>query len=761
MKSRLPASVVLCLLTLISAGWLLSLDWEQRLSTDILELIPDRSPDPELSLGRSVLNDRYSNRVMVAMQGVEDAAAVDAYVVHLEASPLVERVLYLNDADRLTEVGRYVFEHRFELLFPDWLERSRAGLADGVTLAEKLVQDLDAALNDPSFLAFEDLVPSDPLLLMRDAADTFQLAQTGQVEDSTTELLEVILSVSALKAAGQEPVFKLLKEAELAAADLSPGIRVLDTGAHRYAAESEQKMRKEVEKLNLSTVVIVFLICAFLCRRVFLVFHIFLILLVSLLAGLALMLCFFEQVHVFALIFGCVLCGVIVDYGLHAYWHDGGEGRRSLRTFLKPFLISCGSSLMGFSILLFSELPVLRQMGLMVVCGLFMAVCVTLLYVFAVLGGSPKSPRFSKRCAPSRKGAWSVILLGICALALLPFVHWEDDIRNLKYPLPHLDAVDQEIRDLHGGEREVLLTVGADYASSRASLEQLTNWMTQQGASPQLRLNAGGWVPTFESYQIAQQFIAQHPSFAEEVLLALERGGFDPQAFNAFEAAWSAIPVSDAGALIRYQVLLAQFAEVLDEGLAGLVGSHDGLYWWVTLVDPSVDLEALPPELNSIRLSQVESMSAVLSRYRERTMELSLLGGAVICGVLLFAFGLRDGPRILLVPLFSVASATVAIYFSFGALGIFHLIGLFLGACLVLDYAVFSWIGLERQRQIPFSVAVSSLTTVASFFVLSLSRIPAIHALGLAVFLATMLGAMASYLLLPQLSLKQEVDHAS
>ena len=89
------------------------------------------------------------------------------------------------------------------------------------------------------------------------------------------------------------------------------------------------------------------------------------ILVLSLLAGLTLMVACFDQVHIFALIFGSVLCGVIVDYGLHAYLHDGGKRRRSVATFLRPFLISCGSTLMGFSLLLFSDLPVLRQMGLL------------------------------------------------------------------------------------------------------------------------------------------------------------------------------------------------------------------------------------------------------------------------------------------------------------------------------------------------------------------------------------------------------------
>ena len=755
MKSRAPATLFLLLLFAVSAAWLLSFDWQARLSTDVTELIPDRSPSPELALGRSVLNEVYADRIMIALRSVDDPQAVDTYVEVLTTSPLVERVTRLSDDDAFAEVGRFVFEQRFGLLFPQWLQAQGAD-RPASELATEVAVRLDTALDDPGFAAFEELVPADPLLLMRDAAEAFRSVQSANAMQAQTHLLEVHLAVSAMTRSGQQPVFELLADARAAAAGYAPKIVALDTGAHRYAAETEQKIRQEVRMLNLSTVLVVLLICALLCRRVSMVFHVFAILAISLSAGLALTTLFFEQLHVFALIFGCVLCGVIVDYGLHAYLHDAGRDRRSLRTFLKPFLISCGSSLMGFSILLLSDLPVLRQMGLLVVCGLAMAVVVTLVYVFGVLRRAPQAPPFSAQPPLTRRGLGVFYIVVPALLLALPFVSWEDDIRNLKYPLPHLDAVDAEIRNLHGGERRMLLTVGEDFAASRERLEALADWLEARGVGASDRLSARAWVPTAQAYREAGRFMAAHPDFGAAVVQALDAGGFEAAAFAPFREAWE----DAARARPAYEDLVADFSQALAGGLAGIVGSDGALHWWVTLVDASVPPGPIPDELDTLPLSQVESMSAVLSSYRERTLGLSLAGGATMCVVLIGAFGLKNGGRLALVPGLAVAGAVLTITAWTGALNLFHLIGFFLGACLVLDYAVFAWIGLQRERRVPFSVIVSGCTTVASFFILSWSRIPAIHALGLAVALVTLFGALGTYNLIPRLALGKDVQDA-
>lgn len=761
MKLRLLALVGMLALFSLSVWSLLTLDWGERLSTDVMELIPDQQASPELAMSRGVLSDVYSNRVLVAMQSVADARSVDAYVSHLEASPLVAQVIDMSAGDTYEILAQFVFEHRFELLLSEWLASSRTDASNSEKFAEIAVERLDLALDDPSFAAFEEIIPSDPLFLMQSAMETFQQVQPTNVSSVQTHLLEVTLAVSALKPEGQIPVFELLDEAASRAKVFSPELRVLDTGAHRYAFETEHNMRQEVQTLNVSTFVVVFLICSLLCRRVILVFHVFGILLLSLVCGLALLFYFFGQVHVFALIFGCVLCGVVLDYGLHAYLHDAGKSRRSFRTFVKPFFISCGSTLVGFSILLFSELPVLRQMGALVVCGLVMAVVITLAYVFAVLPASASVKVFAGVTRPSRLGAWLVAAVGICTVLALPFTEWEDDIRSLKYPLPKLDAVDAEIRVLQGGERAVLISVGSDFASSREHAQRLADWLSLEAGADVDLLTAARVVPTLADYEHAREFVVAHPNFGMAVQSALARAGYEGEAFEPFVEDWQRAVGQDWGDGTAYEALVGAFSDALDGSLSGMIGSNEGHYWWVSLVDADVLPASLPSELHSFRLSQVESMSSVLGRYRQRTLELSLIAGALMYVVLLFSFGLKDGTRIFVVPMVGVASAVTAIYFVFGSLGIFHLIGLFLGACLVLDYAVFTWIGVRRCGEMPFSVVVSALTTMASFFILCWSQIPAIHSLGLAVFSVTVTGALCSYLWVPAMIQKEGVVDAS
>lgn len=756
---------ILCLgfIVLVSGLRLASIDWKARLSTDMLELIPDQSVSPELELGRSVLTDQFSNRVMVAIFDVNHPEAVERYVEMLLSSPLIESVVDLTDTDHYEAVGRYVFEHRFELLFPHWLSRQYAeGVYRSDAFAAKVPDLLDHALDDPGFTAFEGLVTSDPLLLLANAMESFQSTATSLSAPESSHLLELSLSVSTLQPEGQVPVFELLDQAKVAAQQTDAHIRIIDTGAHRYAAQTEQAMRAEVKWLNVSTFLSVFLICLLFCRRIFMVLHVFIILLISLLSGLALLLLMFDHVHIFALIFGCVLCGVIVDYGLHAYLHDLGQAKRSIRTFLKPFLISCGSTVIGFSILFFSELPVLRQMGMLVVCGLFMAIIVTLVYIFGFLSVPPAVQPVTRQWPYPNQWRWVVVLIGGFALVVLPFVHWADDIRNLKYPLPALDAVDAEVRNLQGAERAVILTVGEDYATSRKNLEDLHKWLNDQGVASGQIASAADWVPTLEAYTVAEDFMNSNPQFADQVLSALDENGFEASAFAPFEADWNewVNRESEATVALRYEGMVQDFSENLGMGLAQMLGRSDRLYWWVSLIDEAVMPESLPHTLQSLRLSQVERMSNVLEEYRERTLELSLIAGFAMYLVLVTTFRLKAGSLIFLVPLIAVTTATSGLYLLFGALGLFHLVGLFLGACLVLDYAVFSWIGLDRDGRLPFSVWISSFTTMASFFILGWSQIPAIHALGVTVFSVALAGISICYLMMPSCVIGRRERHA-
>ena len=57
-------------------------------------------------------------------------------------------------------------------------------------------------------------------------------------------------------------------------------------------------------------------------------------------------------------------------------------------------------------------------------------------------GDSPRAARPARRTPP----AWVTVAL----MAGLPFIHWNDSLKDLEYPLPELRARDKEIRGAFG-----------------------------------------------------------------------------------------------------------------------------------------------------------------------------------------------------------------------------------------------------------------------------------------------------------------------
>lgn len=744
--------IFLLSLVALSAAALLRVDWSTQVSTDVMDLIPQSSSSAELEIGRSVLEQLYSKQITILLKNISKPEAKAAYIEALQQSELVATCIDLSAEDAFESAGRFLFESRLSFIFPKWLARAKSATETGdpQALTRFAVEELEVALGEPDIVAYESIIPQDPLLLMRLASSGFEAAAGRASIPADTALLQITVNASTLSAEGQVPVFEVLDAALAAGRVHAPGMTAMDTGAHRYAYETERHMRAEMKWLNASTLLVVLLICILLCRRVVLMLHLSVMLGLSLLVTLACMTYLFDELHVFALIFGSVLCGVIIDYGLHAYLHESDGGERELRTFLRPFWISCGSTLAGFVILVFSDLPVLKQMGAFVSCGLAVASVITLVYVFGLLGGrSVHLPWGGLPQIRARRFWWLPFAGSILGILCLPLIQWNDDIRNLKYPLPELEAQEAEIRKLHGAEQSIFITFGEDFAEARAHLSELEQWLEKEGITSTSYLNAGKWVPGYDDYQEGIQFAQMHEEFGSQLLDELAENGYERSAFEPFATAWNHYVDTAQPTESAYNKKVRAFSQSLAGVLQGIIGSHDQLTWWITLVDQPGQLRPLPDGINTLALSQVEQMSEALSGYRSKTLHLSQWAGGTILIILLSLFRWKAGLLIATIPALAVLATALALSFLFGPLGIFQLVGMFLGGCLVLDYAVFTWIGCESGGCMPFSVLVSALTTGASFGILSFSQIVAIHALGAAVASVTLIGFILAFCFIP------------
>ena len=161
----------------------------------------------------------------------------------------------------------------------------------------------------------------------------------------------------------------------------------------------------------------------------------------------------------------------------------------------------------------------------------------------------------------------------------------------------------------------------------------------------------------------------------------------------------------------------------------------------------------MPPEFTVknapdglFELNQVENLNQVLGRYREWVMRMGAFIFLGIATTVLIAIGLKGGLRVLgicLASLFMSIAWQMAVVEN---LSILSLIGLLLGFCLCLDYALFSQHAADNCARFPYSILVSALTTGVSFGVLSMSTISSVAALGSSVFSTVVFAIIFVYL---------------
>jgi predicted exporter len=445
-----------------------------------------------------------------------------------------------------------------------------------------------------------------------------------------------------------------------------------------------------------------------------------------------------DRVHILVFVIGSLLAGVAIDYGFYLYLQprlrpDEPYRERAGR-LIRPLLASALTTVIGFSFLLWSELPLIRQLGVFVSAGLVSALVTALLW-FAQLDNSylETRPFIRRRVAapgPGVRAAARVVLAAGAAVAVLgPWrLHWRDDIRELEIPTPEIQANDQAVRDLFGesADRKVYQTRGRTPAEARARLEEFLAW--HRRAYPGAQAASIGYaLPTAAEWDgLPAEFAALAP-FPADLRGALERHGFDAASFAPFFRAWA----EEAGRRDRpsYDQLVGALAGALRGPLSALVHLRPGASWFVTLSQEGPGPEP-PPGLATVTDSQLQNLNGLFARYRVSALRLSSVGLAFVGASVFALYGLRRGVRIFAVPAGACLFAFGAFGLAGATLNLFNLLGAFLGVCLSHNYAIFAAESQGKGEEPPPSIRMSAAAAASSFGVLALSRIPVVAALG-------------------------------
>jgi len=509
------------------------------------------------------------------------------------------------------------------------------------------------------------------------------------------------------------------------------------TGVNRFAAASRARIEHEVTWLNALSLAAVLGVALVFIRSLHRGLHLVPVVLLSVLGAWVFTTMVFERLHVLVFVVGSMLTGVAIDYGFYLFMQPplrpDEDYWEKVRRLTKPLLASCFTTVAGFALLLFSELPLIRQLGVFVGTGLVCALAAAVVYFSTV-----KNPFLPTRTfrggqalpAGVRRGVRGLlIVVWIVALPGLLRLTWKDDIRELEIPSAELKREDARIRGLFGeqSDRTVYLTYGNSLREARDSLEKLLGWLDTAGGGKAQTVGLGAVVPPAGDYERSLRFAREHPEFPARLRAALVTAGFDGEGFATFFEDYARFADSDNSATLENAV------HALQAKLTGPLGLllHEGkpLSWFVTVAS-SAPAVAPPGDTHTVSANQLQSLNRIFSRYRQSALWLSLTGLAIVGAGVLLTYGVRDGVRIFAIP----CGACLGLFGVLGWLGqplnLFHLLGAFLGVCLTHNYSIFSATSAYLREPPPVSVRMSALTTAASFGVLALSGIPVVRALG-------------------------------
>lgn len=460
-----------------------------------------------------------------------------------------------------------------------------------------------------------------------------------------------------------------------------------------------------------------------------------------------------SQLSRLALGFGVVLLGIGVDFSVHLYlalrWEKGTPAE-ILARMRRPILFASLTTVGVFMVLLFSQVSSHRQMALLALSGIVLAVLFAWLLIPTIAGtaeGKDVTWRGIKWAKPGgRKSVPLIILwlmLMVAGLLAWPQLRYNGDLRVLDVQDEKVVG-DEKIFKATWGEKGEQAFVLAQADTMTELLDQnfrVYERLVQHGATsfqsfapilpgPEAQgKNLAGWQNFWQTHM--DEF---RQSFSEAALAR----GFSDTAFQPFFSWLEKTPQT-----LEPEQLLDGALRPLLMSLLKIPGTSvsDDRYLALTTVKISQKseplLKSLGEQADAITVLSNSSWKATVERQlRHDIVSLSLIAGLVI--IILVGIQFRNPVQIVAVlapVLAALAAMSLFCFFSGSSLNTMHLIMGIMVIGLSVDYGIFIVCSvLGEQSRVSFqAVSICAASSLIGFGVLAFGHHPALHSLGVTV----------------------------
>lgn len=748
---RTPARVLLALAwlaVLLLAAWAISS--RLQVSGDLRKFMPSAQTPAQKLLLDELGEGPGSRLLLMSLHGAAPEVLAERSQAIADALAGDDRFTFVANGG---EAGLEAIPERlrpYRYLLSPTLDAARYDAAFLTDALQSRVQDLGS----PAASLLEPLLPSDPTLETLRIAEGLQPASSPQRlhgvwfdRAGREALLAIETRAPGFDPTGQKSAVAAIENAFAEARGDGPGAMTL-TGPGAFSVEIGGRTQREAELIGTVDTIglVLLLLIAYRSWRTPL-FGV-LPLASAGLAGLGAVALLFEGVHGITIAFGFTLIGVVQDYPIHLFSHQraGLSPWANARAIWPTLATGVASTCIAYVTFLFSGVDGLQQLAVFTIAGLAMAAASTRLLLPAVIDPAPRDAAQSRVLARlwawvakvPRPRAWLLTVVALVALAtawFAPGPFWQNDLSKLTPVPPDALAKDAHLRRELGAPdvRYVLAVRGDDAEAALRRVEALHADLDGLVARREL----AGWdaatraLPSAATQRARQTALPDEATLRADLARAVATTPFLEDAFEPFLA-----DVATARTLAPLRP-----ADLAGTPLATRVGSQllvhgdraTALVSLTGLRDPAVVARAL--EREGVELLDLKGASeSLVADYRERVL-LALALAAVLLALTVWV-ALRQPRRVLRV-LLPMALTTLVILAVLRAAGVeltlFHLVALILAAGLGLDYALFfdhAGDDYADQLRTLHALIVCSLMTLLVFFLLALSSIPVLRAIG-------------------------------
>jgi predicted exporter len=749
------------------------------LSTNITNFMPERS-HAELAVLASRLADSELTRTMILTVGAERIdtalAAAGELADAMRSDPRVAWVRTGIDPGQIDEVYRIYFPRRLRFLSDRPEQEIPARLTTEALRARAREVRRELAL--PTAMLTQRVVAADPLgafegIVARLRADSPPVrTRQGRFVTRDGRFAVVFLATrpSAFDSKPQAALLDHLHRAFDATAKRHGGGLVLETaGANRFAVAAERSIKRDVALIGAVSflgVALVFL--AFLRSLHFFLLAVFPSL-TGILAAATTTRLVFGHCDGLTMAFGASLIGVAIDYAIHVIDHHRldpeSEAHAVVRRIRPSLVLGAGTTMASFAGLVLTSFPGFQEIGVFSVTGVGVALLVTLWVLPGLLGARTRSegvPRLARRTArllgdavrglaAHRRRLLAVpVLCGLAFAALLPRLHFVDDLSRLMAMDPRLRAEEDRVRERVAGREagQVVVALGADADAAVALNDRVAERLgtaQRRGDLAGFRsLHAMLWSRALQDRNLS--VLASIPGLADRVEDAFAAEGFRPEALAPFRTDLAAPPPPALDAATLRASPLGDLMSSLLLDLGDRVAAVTYLRGVASPAALTADLRGLD---HVYVFDQQTFLNQIYREFRVTTLEQMAVGTVLVLAVLVLRYRRWRPVAACLLPSLLVVAALLAVFAAAGVeTNLLHVVSLNLVMGMGVDYGIFVVDSADDRQGFDatmLSLLLCCLTTVFAFGTLALSQHPALRAIGL----TTGLGITLSFVFAP------------